>query len=203
MPILSRIKGEKVGHSRIVPPVGACATHQKSRLASSPCGCPRFRVLEPGFCSCFFPYRCGASLRRLPKLTVLALNTAASNNRSMRRLMVIALACTFLTTSAKAVRELVILEQPQLAQRLEGIVLDPSGAPIADMTVTDRTENGVAVLRTTKTDDRGYFHFPSQRGKTAYCLRFDHPLFNPLQLTLKLDKHALQRGITARPDIGG
>ena len=71
------------------------------------------------------------------------------------------------------------------------------------MTVTDRTENGVAVLRTTKTDSKGQFHFPSQRGKTAYCLRFDHPLFNPLQLTLKLDKHAPQRGIMARPEIGG
>jgi Carboxypeptidase regulatory-like domain len=87
--------------------------------------------------------------------------------------------------------------------RVEGVVLDPSGAPIPDMTVTDGTENGVGVLRTTKTDSRGHFHFPSQRGKTAYCLRFDHPLFNPLQLTLKLDKHALQGGITARPEIGG
>jgi hypothetical protein len=71
------------------------------------------------------------------------------------------------------------------------------------MTVTDRTENGAAVLRTTKTDRKGYFHFSSQRGKTVYCLRFDHPLFNPLQLTLKLDKHAPQRGITAKPEIGG
>jgi hypothetical protein len=71
------------------------------------------------------------------------------------------------------------------------------------MTVTDRTENGVAVLRTTKTDSKGHFQFPSQRGKTAYCIRFDHPLFNPLQLTLKLDKRAPQRGITARPNIGG
>jgi len=121
----------------------------------------------------------------------------------MRWVMVIALACTFSVASAKAVRELVVIAEPQLAQRVEGIVLDPSGAPIADMTVTDRTENGVAVLRTTKTDSKGHFHFSSQRGKTTYCLRFDHPWFNPLQLILKLDKHAPQRGITARPEIGG
>jgi hypothetical protein len=79
----------------------------------------------------------------------------------------------------------------------------PSGDPIPDMTVTDRSENGVDVLRTTKTDSKGHFRFPPQRGKTAYCLRFDHPWFNPLQLTLKLDKHAFQRGITTRPHIGG
>ncbi len=82
-------------------------------------------------------------------------------------------------------------------------MLDPSGGAIPDMTVTDRTEDGVTVLRTTKTDIKGHFHFESQRGKKKYCLRFDHPLFNPLQLTLKLDKHAAQRGITARPQIGG
>jgi len=123
----------------------------------------------------------------------------------MRRVIAIALACAcvFCVASAEAVRVLVIIEEPQLAQKVEGIVLDPSGGPILDMTVTDRTEDGVAVLRTTKTDSKGHFQFPSQRGKTAYCLRFDHLLFNPLQLTLKLDKHAPQRGITARPQIGG
>jgi hypothetical protein len=59
------------------------------------------------------------------------------------------------------------------------------------------------VLRTTETDNKGRFHFPTQRGKTVYCLRFDQPSWNPLQLTLKLDKNAPQRGITAKPEIGG
>jgi hypothetical protein len=125
------------------------------------------------------------------------------DNASMRWLMAVALACAFFVASAKAVRELVIIERPQLAQKLEGVVLDPSGAPIPDMTVTDRTENGTAALRTTKTDAKGRFHFATQRGKTFYCLRFDHPLWNPLQLTVKIDKHAPERGITARPEIGG
>ena len=133
----------------------------------------------------------------------VASRAALTNNPSMRRLIVIALTSAFLVAPAQAVRELVVIEEPQLAQRVEGIVLDPSGAPIADMTVTDRSENGVAVLRATKTDSKGRFHFPSQRGKTTYCLRFDHPLWNPLQLTLKLDKRAPQRGITAKPEIGG
>lgn len=90
-----------------------------------------------------------------------------------------------------------------LAQKVEGVVLDPNGDPIPDMTVTDRTQDGAVVLRSTKTDRRGHFHFPTQRGKTVYCLRFDHPLWNPLQLTVKLDKCAPDRGITAKPEIGG
>lgn len=121
----------------------------------------------------------------------------------MCRLVAIALACSFLVPTAAAVRELVIIDEPQLAQKLEGVVLDPTGAPIPDMIVTDRTENCVAVLRSAKTDSRGHFHFSTQHGKTVYCLRFDHPLWNPLQLRVKLDKHAPRRGITAKPEIGG
>jgi len=121
----------------------------------------------------------------------------------MRQVAAIALTCAFFVLPSMAVRELVIIDEPQLAQRLEGDVLDPNGDPIAEMTITDRTANCVAVLRSTKTDSRGHFQFPTQRGKKVYCLRFDHPLWNPLQLTVKLDKHALQRGITAKPHIGG
>ena len=121
----------------------------------------------------------------------------------MHRVAAIALTCAFFVPTAVAVRELVVIEKPQLAQKVEGVVLDPNGDPIPDMTVTDRTQDGVAVLRSTKTDRRGHFHFPTQRGKTVYCLRFDHPLWNPLQLTVKLDKHASDRGITAKPEIGG
>jgi hypothetical protein len=121
----------------------------------------------------------------------------------MRRVIAIALACAFFVATAKAVRELVIIEEPQLAQRIEGVVLDFNGTPIEGVAVTDRTENCVAALRTTKTDGKGHFHFSTQRGKTVYCLRFDHPLWNPLQVTLKLDRHTPERGITARPHIGG
>jgi len=99
--------------------------------------------------------------------------------------------------------QLVVIEELQPAQRVEGVVLDPSGAPIRNMTVTDRTEGWAAVLRSTSTDSNGHFHFSSQRGKSAYFLRFDNALFNPLQLRLKLDKKAPQRAITARPEIGG
>jgi len=124
------------------------------------------------------------------------------NNAAMYRLVTLALACAFFVPTAMVVRELVIIDEPQLAQKVEGVVLDPTGAPIPDMTVTDRTENGVAVLRSVRTDGLGRFHFSTQHGKTVYCLRFDHLLWNPLQLTIKLDKHAPHQGITAKPEIG-
>jgi len=121
----------------------------------------------------------------------------------MRQVTAIALVWIFLVTSAKAVRELVELEEIQHAQRVEGVVLDPSGAPISDMTVTDRTENWGAVLRSTTTDSKGHFRFTKQPGKNLYYLRFDNVLFNPMQLKLQLDKKAAQRGITVNPYIGG
>jgi hypothetical protein len=125
------------------------------------------------------------------------------DNRSVHRAAAIAVICAFFVPSAKAVRELVIIDELQPAQRVEGVVLDPSGAPIPNMTVTDRTEEWVAVLRSTTTDRNGHFRFSSQRGKSVYYLHFENALFNPLQLRLKLDKKARQPAITVRPPIGG
>jgi Carboxypeptidase regulatory-like domain len=119
------------------------------------------------------------------------------------RVTAIVLACAFSVSSASAVRELVVIEEPQPAQGVEGVVLDPSGAPIQDMIVTDCTGEWVAVLRSTATDTKGHFHFSRQRGKGVYYLRFDHEGFNPLELRLKLDKNAPQRFITVRAPIGG
>jgi Carboxypeptidase regulatory-like domain len=125
------------------------------------------------------------------------------DNGCVRRATAITLTCAFFVTSAKAVRELVVIKELQQAQQVEGFVLDPSGAPIPDMTVTDRSEQWVAILRSTTTDSKGHFRFARQRGKTVYYLRFDDAAFNPLELRLKLDKTAPQRAITARPEIGG
>ena len=125
------------------------------------------------------------------------------DNGFVNRAIAIAVLCALFVSSAKAVRELVVIEKLQPAQRVEGIVLDPSGAPIPNMTVTDCTEEWAAVLRSTTTDSNGHFRFSSQRGKSVYYLHFEHALFNPLELRLKLDKKAPQRAITARPHVGG
>ena len=121
----------------------------------------------------------------------------------MRQALAVAFIWALLVISAKAVRELVEIEEPQPAHRVEGIVLDPSGAPIEGMTVTDRSEEWGAVLRSTTTNKKGRFRFSPQPSKTLYYLRFDHALFNPLQLKLKLDKKAENRAITVKAPIGG
>jgi hypothetical protein len=47
----------------------------------------------------------------------------------------------------------------QPALRVEGIVLDHSGAPIPNETVTDRSEESVPVRRSTTMDRNGHFRF--------------------------------------------
>ncbi len=125
------------------------------------------------------------------------------HNCPVRYAPVFAITFALLATSASAVREFVVLEEPLRAQRVEGIVLDPADAPVADVKVSDCTPGWTSVLRTTTTDRRGRFHLSRQAGKSVYHLRFDHPLLNPLGLKLKLDKKAPQRGIIAKPHIGG
>jgi Carboxypeptidase regulatory-like domain len=119
------------------------------------------------------------------------------------RAVCIAITCLFLLADGVAVRELVIIEKPQPARHVEGTVFDPSGAPVPDMTVTDRSEQWISVLRSTTTDSKGHFRFSRQPGKTVYYLRFDHPGFNPLELKLKLDNKSAQRAITVNAPIGG
>jgi hypothetical protein len=125
------------------------------------------------------------------------------DNHLVRYLTTIAIVSAFFATSASAVREFVILDEPLPAQRVEGVVLDPGGAPIPDMTVSDCAPEWAAVLRSTTTDSKGHFRLSREHGKSVYYLRFDHRLFNPLGLRLTLDKNASERGITARPHIGG
>ena len=121
----------------------------------------------------------------------------------MNRIAAVVLSCLAITPCARAVRELVVLEEPQPAQRVQGIVVDVSGAPIPGMTVTDCTNQWAKALRSAKTDAEGRFHFSQQLGKSLYYLRFDHPGFNPLELQLKLDKHSANQSIRVCAPIGG
>lgn len=102
-----------------------------------------------------------------------------------------------------AVREFVVLDEPLRAQRVEGAILDPVGASIPNVTVSDCERDGKAVLRTTKADAEGHFSLPRQSGKSLYYLRFDTPAFNPLGLKLQLDRNSPHRGIVAQPEVGG
>jgi hypothetical protein len=117
--------------------------------------------------------------------------------------ILLAIISVLMVVPADAVRVFVVVEEPLAAQRVEGVALDPTGAPISGLTVSDCSPNWAGVLRETTTDSNGRFRFSRRQGKSIYFLRFDHPNFNPLGLRLKLDVRATQRGIVARPDIGG
>ena len=111
-----------------------------------------------------------STLRHATSEPFLAAREVIPDNSFVYRAIAIALICAFFVTSARAVRELVVIEELQPAQRVEGVVLDPSGAPIPNMRVTDRTEKWVAVLRSTTTDSNGHFRFSSQRATRDECV---------------------------------
>jgi hypothetical protein len=78
------------------------------------------------------------------------------------------------------------------------------GDPIAGMTVTDRTQKVSQSFVPQRPMPKAYFRFSTQGGKGVYCIRFDHLLWNLLQVTVRLDKHAHQHGITAKDmAVGG
>jgi hypothetical protein len=64
----------------------------------------------------------------------------------MCSITVTALPSAFFVAPAKAIRALVVVEEPELSQKAEGIVVDPWGANPRNA-VTDRAKDGVAVLR--------------------------------------------------------
>src|SRR5882762_5093967 len=85
--------------------------------------------------------------------------TTGAYNVSVRKIAAVAFLLTFFVASANAVRELVVIEALQPAQRVEGVVLDPAGAPIADMTVADCAPEWGGALRRTTTHSSGHFRF--------------------------------------------
>jgi len=63
---------------------------------------------------------------------------------------------------------MVELEEPQLAQVVGALVTDPSGTAVPDVVVQERSQDWGTVLRSTKTDERGRFRFPTTRDKAVY-----------------------------------
>lgn len=105
----------------------------------------------------------------------------------------------FFSLRAVAQMEIVEIEKLQFAKSVAGIVTDPSGAVIGNVTVEERSEDWKKVLRTTETDDKGRFRFHSRskgrfrfpaRSKPVYYLEFSRSGFNWVQVKLQLDKKA-------------
>ena len=89
-----------------------------------------------------------------------------------------------------ALAQMEIVEMPsRTAKALAGIVTDPSGAPLEGVLVEERSSNWANVLRSTKTDAKGLFHFSSTKKQNTYYLQFGRTGFNWARLTVKVHRH--------------
>jgi len=107
---------------------------------------------------------------------------------------------TFLSVGVAGQMAIVEIEKPQVAKTVAGVVNDPSGAALPDVTVEERSADWKTVLRSTKTDERGRFHF-SRGAKTVYYFEFSRSGFNWLRIKLEIQKKA-KRLVTVTMPIG-
>jgi len=86
--------------------------------------------------------------------------------------------------------ETIEIEKPQSAKLVGGTVTDPSGAALPDVIVEERSQDWETVLRSTETDKKGRFKFPTTQSKAVYYLQFSRSGFDPLRIKLRIDKRA-------------
>ena len=106
----------------------------------------------------------------------------------------------FLSVGVAGQMEIVEIEKPQVAKKVEGVVNDPSGAALPDVTVEERSDDWKTVLRSTRTDESGRFHF-SRGAKTVYYLELSRSGFNWVCIKLEIQKKA-KRLVTVTMPIG-
>lgn len=105
---------------------------------------------------------------------------------------------TLLSVGVAGQMEIVQIEKPQVAKMVAGIVNDPSGAALPDVTVEERSADWKTVLRSTRTDERGRFHFLRSE-KTVYYLEFSRSGFNWVRIKLEIQKKAKRLVIVTMP----
>jgi hypothetical protein len=82
--------------------------------------------------------------------------------------------------------ELITIEKPFRAHNLAGIVVDPTGAPVAGVVVEDRDAAFKRVLFSITTDASGHFAFAGPKSGKVHYLHLQSNGFDPLQITVKL-----------------
>jgi len=89
--------------------------------------------------------------------------------------------------SAAAQMQLIEVEEVQLSRSNAGVVIDPAGATIPNVTIEERSDDWKIVLRTTHSDKEGRFHFSRHRNRIIH-LEFSSPGFNRLRIRVRVDK---------------
>lgn len=130
----------------------------------------------------------------------------------------------FVLPSTRAQYELIIIEKPFSSHSLSGVVVDPTGAPIAGAVVEEckapftpieaRNAQGKptgeilhgdctqgSIVATKETNAHGHFSLPkAKEGKQTYYLHVSSPGFDPMQITVKL-KFFARAGVRIRLHI--
>jgi len=96
----------------------------------------------------------------------------------------------FFALPAFAGVELLILEKPMQAEKLAGVVVDSTGAPVSGVTIEDCDPAFSHVLVSTTTDTAGYFAFPEAKIGTTHYLHVQINGFDPMRITVVLRRFA-------------
>jgi hypothetical protein len=104
----------------------------------------------------------------------------------VRKNAVVAIVC-MLNVWALAQYQLIEIEELQLSKTNAGVVVDPSGAAIPNVTIEERSDDWKIVFRTTRSDEKGRFHF-SRDPNRVVRLEFSSPGFDRLRIRVRLDK---------------
>jgi hypothetical protein len=91
---------------------------------------------------------------------------------------------------ARAGVELLILEKPMQAEKLAGVVVDSTGAPVSGVTIEDCNSAFDRVLQSTTTDATGHFAFPAAKIGTTHHLHVQMNGFDPMHITVIMKRPA-------------
>jgi hypothetical protein len=116
-------------------------------------------------------------------------------------LLLLALVVTQIPNDAWAVYETVVIEKPFHSRSLSGFTMDPSGAVLAGVEVSDYDPNSEQVFASTVSDQQGHFALP-RNGRSVHHLKFLARGMNPLEITVVLRIFA-QKEIKVKLPIGG
>ena len=94
---------------------------------------------------------------------------------------------------ARAGVEIVEIEKVQVVGRLSGVIRDPSGAPLPDVTVEEVSPDWKAEFQTTKTDGEGHFAMtPKSKGK-LYYLVITRSGFNSMRVRARINARSTKQ----------
>ncbi len=126
-------------------------------------------------------------------LQILKGKSSSSNNMKSSKWPVCLVVLVFwVAWSAQSQTQLVVQEGVMVSRSLSGHVnIGLEKVVGKGVTVELCSPDWKTVLASTKTDDNGYFSLEKSSGK-LFHLRFSSPGVNPLQVKVRLSKHAAQ-----------